>query len=66
MAIAIPLVILIGANADSPLPYIPLHKIITAVIGVGLVLVLSWRIYEYKQDQRAMARLKELGDEKDL
>ena len=66
MAIAIPLVVLIGANADSPLPYIPLHEIITVVISVGLVLVLSWRIYEYKQDQRAMARLKELGDKEDL
>ena len=66
MAIAIPLVILIGANADSPLPYIPLHEIITVVIGVGLALVLTWRIYEYKQDQKAMARLKELGDEEDL
>ena len=66
MAIAIPLVILIGANADSPLPYIPLHEIITVVIGVGLALVLSWRIYEYKQDQNAVARLKELGDEEGL
>ncbi len=57
MAIAIPLVVLIGAQSDIPLPNIPLHDIAANGILLGLVVVFAWRYYEYRRDKKALARL---------
>ena len=57
MAIAIPLVVLIGAHSDIPLPNIPLHDIAANGILLGLVVVFAWRYYEYRRDKKALARL---------
>ena len=59
MAIAIPLVVLIGAQSDIPLPHIPLHDIAANGILLGLVVIFAWRYYEYKRDKKALARLLE-------
>ena len=57
MAIAIPLVVLIGAQSDIPLPNIPLHDIAANGILLGLVVIFAWRYYEYRRDKKALARL---------
>ena len=57
MAIAIPLVVLIGAQSDIPLPNIPLHDIAANGILLGLVVIFAWRYYEYRNDKKALARL---------
>ena len=59
MAIAIPLVVLIGAQSDIPLPNIPLHDIAANGILLGLVVIFAWRYYEYQRDKKALARLLE-------
>ena len=59
MAIAIPLVVLIGAQSDIPLPNIPLHDIAANGILLGLVVVFAWRYYEYRRDKKALARLRD-------
>ena len=59
MAIAIPLVVLIGTQSESPLPDIPLHDIAASGIVFGLVIIFAWRYYEHQRDKRALARLLE-------
>ena len=59
MAIAIPLVVLIGTQSESPLPDIPLHDIAASGIIFGLVIIFAWRYYEHQRDKRALARLLE-------
>jgi uncharacterized membrane protein YccC len=38
---------------------VPLHEIVAQGIMLALVVVLSWRIYEYRQEKRAVERLLE-------
>jgi len=57
MAFAIPLVVLIGAQSEIPLPNIPLHDIAANGILVALVVIFAWRYYEYRRDKKALARL---------
>ncbi len=57
MAFAIPLVVLIGAQSDIPLPNIPLHDIAANGILLGLVVIFAWRYYEYRRDKKTLARL---------
>ena len=59
MAIAIPLVLLIGTKSELPLPKIPLHDIAASGILFALVIVFAWRYYEHQRDKRALARLLE-------
>ena len=59
MAFAIPLVVLIGAQSEIPLPNIPLHDIAANGILVALVGVFAWRYYEHQRDKKALARLLE-------
>ena len=59
MAFAIPLVVLIGAQSEIPLPNIPLHDIAANGILVALVGIFAWRYYEYRQDKQALTRLLE-------
>ena len=59
MAIAIPLVVLIGTQSESPLPDIPLPEIAAIGIVFGLVIIFAWRYYEHEQDKKALARLLE-------
>ena len=59
MAIAIPLVVLIGTQSESPLPDIPLHDIAASGIIFGLVIIFAWRYYEHQRDKKALARLLE-------
>ena len=57
MAIAIPLVVLIGAQSEMPLPNISLHDIAANGILLGLVTIFAWRYYEFRRDKKALARL---------
>ena len=59
MAIAIPLVLLIGTKSELPLPNIPLHDIAASGIVFALVIVFAWRYYEHMRDKKALARLLE-------
>ena len=59
MAIAIPLVLLIGTRSESPLPDIPLHNIAASGILFALVIIFAWRYYEHQRDKKALARLLE-------
>ena len=59
MAIAIPLVVLIGTQSESPLPEIPLHDIAASGIIFALVIIFAWRYYEHQRDKKALARLLE-------
>jgi hypothetical protein len=59
MAIAIPLVVLIGTQSELPLPDIPLHDIAARGIIFGLVIIFAWRYYEHQRDKKALARLLE-------
>jgi hypothetical protein len=59
MAIAIPLVVLIGTQSDLPMPNIPLHDLAASGIMFGLVVLFAWRFYEYRRDRKALARLLE-------
>lgn len=59
MAIAIPLVVLIGTQSDLPLPHVPLHDIAATSIVTALAVIFAWRYYEYKLDKKALARLLE-------
>ena len=59
MSVAIPLVVLIGTQSESPLPDIPLHDIAASGIVFALVIVFAWRYYEHQRDKRALARLLE-------
>ena len=59
MAVAIPLVVLIGTQSESPLPDIPLHDIAASGIIFGLVIIFAWRYYEHQRDKKLLARLLE-------
>ena len=59
MAIAIRLVVLIGAKSDIPLSNIPLLVTAANCILLGLVVIFAWRYYEYQRDKKALARLLE-------
>ena len=59
MAIAIPLVVLIGTQSALPMPNIPLHDLAASGIIFGLVVLFAWRFYEYRRDRKALARLLE-------
>ena len=59
MAVAIPLVVLIGTQSESPLPDIPLHDIAASGIVIALVIVFAWRYYEHQRDKKLLARLLE-------
>jgi uncharacterized membrane protein YccC len=59
MAIAIPLVVLIGTQSDLPMPNIPLHDLAASGIIFALVVLFAWRFYEYRRDRKALARLLE-------
>ena len=59
MAVAIPLVVLIGTQSESPLPDIPLHDIAASGIVFALVIVFAWRYYEHQRDKKLLARLLE-------
>lgn len=56
---AVPLVLLMGTQTDLEPPEIPLHELVAQGIMFALVIVLSWRIYEYRQEKKAVARLLE-------
>ena len=57
MAIAIPLVVLIGTQSEFPLPNIPLHEIAAGGIVFALVVIFALRYYEHTRDKKALARL---------
>tara|TARA_E500000178_G_scaffold137552_1_gene137441 strand:+ start:257 stop:484 length:228 start_codon:yes stop_codon:yes gene_type:complete len=59
MSVAIPLVVLIGTQSESPLPDIPLHDIAASGIVFALVIVFAWRYYEHQRDKKLLARLLE-------
>ena len=56
---AVPLLLLMGTQTDLEPPEIPLHELVAQGIMFALVIVLSWRIYEYRQEKKAVARLLE-------
>lgn len=56
---AVPLLLLMGTQTDLEPPEIPLHELVAQGIMFALVVVLSWRIYEYRQEKKAVARLLE-------
>ena len=45
---AVPLVVLMGTQTDMQPPEIPLHEIVAQGILLALVVVLGWRIVEYR------------------
>ena len=56
---AVPLVLLMGTQTDMKPPEIPLHEIVAQGILLALVVVLGWRVIEYRNEQRAVTRLLE-------
>ena len=56
---AVPLVLLMGTQTELQPPEVPLHEIVAQGIMLALVVVLSWRIYEYRQEKKAVERLLE-------
>ena len=56
---AVPLVVLMGTQTDMQPPEIPLHEIVAQGILLALVVVLGWRIVEYRNEQKALTRLLE-------
>jgi uncharacterized membrane protein YccC len=56
---AVPLLLLMGTQTDLEPPEIPLHELVAQGIMFALIVVLSWRIYEYRQEKKAVARLLE-------
>ena len=59
MAIAIPLVVLVGTQSELSLPNIPLHDIAASGIVFALVIIFALRYYEHTRDKKALARLLE-------
>ena len=59
MAIAIPLVVLIGTQSEITLPDVPLHDIAASGIIFSLVVIFAWRYFEHRRDRKALARLLE-------
>ena len=56
---AVPLILLMGTQTEMQPPEIPLHEIVAQGILLALVVVLSWRVIEYRKDRKAVARLLE-------
>ena len=48
-----------GTQTDMQPPEIPLHEIVAQGILLALVIVLGWRVVEYRNDRKAVARLLE-------
>lgn len=48
-----------GIQTDMQPPEIPLHEIVAQGILLALVVVLGWRIFEYRNEQKALTRLLE-------
>jgi uncharacterized membrane protein YccC len=57
LLMAVPLVLLMGTQTELEPPEVPLHELVAQGILIALVIVLSWRIYEYRQEKRAIQRL---------
>jgi len=56
---AVPLVLLMGTQTDMEPPEIPLHEIVAQGILLALVVVLGWRVVEYRNERKAVTRLLE-------
>ena len=56
---AVPLVLLMGTQTDMQPPEIPLHEIVAQFILLALIIVLGWRIVEYRNERKAVTRLLE-------
>ena len=56
---AVPLVLLMGTQTDMQPPEIPLHEIVAQFILLALIVVLGWRIVEYRNERKAVTRLLE-------
>lgn len=54
---AVPLVLLMATQTNMEPPEIPLHELVAQGIMFALVVVLSWRFYEYRQEKKAVERL---------
>lgn len=63
---AVPLILLIGTQTDMPPPEIPLHEIVAQGILLALVVVLGWRIIEYRNEQKAVTRLLEQKRQREM
>ena len=63
---AVPLVLLMGTQTDMQPPEIPLHEIVAQGILLALVVVLGWRIIEYRNEQKAVARLLEQKRQREM
>ena len=48
-----------GTQTDMQPPEIPLHEIVAQGILLALVVVLGWRIVEYRNEQKALTKLLE-------
>ena len=48
-----------GTQTDMQPPEIPLHEIVAQGILLALIVVLGWRIVEYRNERKAVARLLE-------
>ena len=59
IAIAVPLVLLMGIQTDMQPPAVPLHEWVAEGIMIALAVVLAWRIFEYRQEKKAVSRLIE-------
>jgi len=59
LLIAAPIILLMGTQADIEPPAIQLHELVAKGIMFMLAAVLAWRIYEYQQEKKAIARLLE-------
>jgi hypothetical protein len=63
---AVPLILLIGTQTDMTPPEIPLHEIVAQGILLALVVVLGWRIIEYRNEQKAVTRLLEQKRQREM
>ena len=59
IAVAVPLVLLMGIQTDMQPPAVPLHEWVAEGIMIALAVVLAWRIFEYRQEKKAVSRLIE-------
>ena len=60
-----PLFINWHTNRHDP-PEIPLHEIVAQGILLALVVVLGWRIIEYRNEQKAVTRLLEQKRQREM
>ena len=54
-----PLGLLMGTQTDMQPPEIPLHELVAQGILLALIVVLGWRIVEYRNERKAVTRLLE-------